>query len=152
MKRFIITITLLFILVGSAYAKAPIELPKGEWQIVKEDTVDTIYELDNLQLLWHHTKGFYEVDILENGNVWHYYSYEYAPAKGVLNNILKGNGDFEQEFNITATGIKTLDKPKLKKRTIANASAEDTATSKRECVATVSSRVSEAKEDFTWRE
>ena len=151
MKKIILVLLGMFILV-SAYAKAPIELPKGEWQIVKEDTVDTIYELDNLQLLWHHTKGFYEVDILENGNVWHYYSYEYAPAKGVLNNILKGNGDFEQEFYITATGVKTLDKPKLKKRTIANASAEDTATGKREGVSTASSRASEAKEDFIWEE
>lgn len=151
MKKIILVLLGMFILV-SAYAKAPIELPKSEWQIVKEDTVDTIYELDNLQLLWHHTKGFYEVDILENGNVWHYYSYEYAPAKGVLNNILKGNGDFEQEFNITATGVKTLDKPKLKKRTIANASAEDTATGKREGVSTASSRASEAKEDFIWEE
>lgn len=151
MKKIILVLLGMFILV-SAYAKAPIELPKGEWQIVKEDTVDTIYELDNLQLLWHHTKGFYEVDILENGNVWHYYSYEYAPAKGVLNNILKGNSDFEQEFNITATGVKTLDKPKLKKRTIANASAEDTATGKREGVSTASSRASEAKEDYIWEE
>ena len=151
MKKIILVLAAMFVLV-SAYAKAPIELPKGEWQIVKEDTVDTIYELDNLQLLWHHTKGFYEIDILENGNVWHYYSYEYAPAKGVLNNILKGNGDFEQEFHITATEIKTLDKPKLKKRTIANASAEDTATGKREGVSTASTRASEAKEDYVWSE
>lgn len=151
MKKIILVLLGMFVLV-SAYAKAPIELPKGEWQIVKEDTVDTIYELDNLQLLWHHTKGFYEVDILENGNVWHYYSNEYAPAKGVLNNILKGNGNFEQEFYITATGIKTLDKPKLKKRTIANADANDTATGKREGVSTASTRASEAKEDFVWEE
>lgn len=150
MKKIILVLLGMFILVY-AYAKAPIELPKGEWQIVKEDTVDTIYELDNLQLLWHHTKGFYEVDILENGNVWHYYSYEYAPAKGVLNNILKGNSDFEQEFNITATGVKTLDKPKLKKRTIAKTNATNTE-GVREGVSTASSRASEAKEDFIWEE
>lgn len=151
MKKIILVLLAMFVLV-SAYAKAPIELPKGEWQIVKEDVVDTIYELDNLQLLWHHTKGFYEVDILENGNVWHYYSDNYGVAKSVLNNILKGNGDFEQEFKITATGIKTLDKPKLKKKTIASASANDTADGSREGVATASSRASEAKEDYEWSE
>ena len=41
---------------------------------------------------------------------------------------------------------------KLKKMSIASASAEDTATGKREGVSTASSRASEAKEDFVWEE
>lgn len=122
-------------------------LEKGKWkQISNKDNV-TKWTKKELSLTKVSTKGSYSVTLNDSNEQIIFETEDYNNLQQVVTAILD-NKDPNVEWKEIKNGV--LSGRKLKKKTIAKANADDTATGKREGVSTASSRASEAKEDYEW--
>lgn len=143
----------LFIIVSLLMAAGlfanPLEkaLEKGKWkQISNKDNV-TKWTKKELSLTKVSTKGSYSVTLNDSNEQIIFETEDYNDLQQVVTALLD-NKDPNVEWKEIKNGV--LSGRKLKKKTIAKANADDTATGKREGVSTASSRASEAKEDYEW--
>lgn len=122
-------------------------LEKGKWkQISNKDNV-TKWTKKELSLTKVSTKGSYSVTLNDSNEQIIFETEDYNNLQQVVTALLD-NKDPNVEWKEIKNGV--LSGRKLKKKTIAKANADDTATGKREGVSTASSRASEAKEDYEW--
>lgn len=122
-------------------------LEKGKWkQISNKDNV-TKWTKKDLSLTKVSTKGSYSVTLNDSNEQIIFETEDYNNLQQVVTALLD-NKDPNVEWKEIKNGV--LSGRKLKKKTIAKANADDTATGKREGVSTASSRASEAKEDYEW--
>lgn len=122
-------------------------LEKGKWkQISNKDNV-TKWTKKELSLTKVSTKGSYSVTLNDSDEQIIFETEDYNNLQQVVTALLD-NKDPNVEWKEIKNGV--LSGRKLKKKTIAKANADDTATGKREGVSTASSRASEAKEDYEW--
>ncbi len=147
MKKTLFIVVSLLMAVGLFANPLEKALEKGKWkQISNKDNV-TKWTKKELSLTKVSTKGSYSVTLNDSNEQIIFETEDYNNLQQVVTALLD-NKDPNVEWKEIKNGV--LSGRKLKKKTIAKANADDTATGKREGVSTASSRASEAKEDYEW--
>lgn len=147
MKKTLFIVVSLLMAVGLFANPLEKALEKGKWkQISNKDNV-TKWTKEELSLTKVSTKGSYSVTLNDSNEQIIFETEDYNNLQQVVTALLD-NKDPNVEWKEIKNGV--LSGRKLKKKTIAKANADDTATGKREGVSTASSRASEAKEDYEW--
>ncbi len=147
MKKTLFIVVSLFMAIGLFANPLEKALEKGKWrQISNKDNV-TKWTKKELSLTKVSTKGSYSVTLNDSNEQIIFETEDYNNLQQVVTALLD-NKDPNVEWKEIKNGV--LSGRKLKKKTIAKANADDTATGKREGVSTASSRASEAKEDYEW--
>ena len=147
MKKTLFIVVSLLMAVGLFANPLEKALEKGKWkQISNKDNV-TKWTKKELSLTKVSTKGSYSVTLNDSDEQIIFETEDYNNLQQVVTALLD-NKDPNVEWKEIKNGV--LSGRKLKKKTIAKANADDTATGKREGVSTASSRASEAKEDYEW--
>ena len=147
MKKTLFIVVSLLMAVGLFANPLEKALEKGKWkQISNKDNV-TKWTKKELSLTKVSTKGSYSVTLNDSNEQIIFETEDYNNLQQVVTALLD-NKDPNVEWKEIKNG--KLSGRKLKKRTIAKADAEDSATGKREGVSTASSRASQAKEDYEW--
>lgn len=147
MKKTLFIVVSLLMAIGLFANPLEKALEKGKWkQISNKDNV-TKWTKKELSLTKVSTKGSYSVTLNDSNEQIIFETEDYNNLQQVVTALLD-NKDPNVEWKEIKNGV--LSGRKLKKKTIAKANADDTATGKREGVSTASSRASEAKEDYEW--
>ena len=147
MKKMVSLVLALFVTFG-LFANPLEKVTSNEWNETSKTGYDVQYEKNGVVMYYYSQVGRHYVT-LKDDEMHLAFEGEFAEVKKVVFDLLHNRAP-EVEWIEVKNNEPT--KRRLVKKSIAKATAEDTATGKREGVSTASSRASEAKEDWVWEE
>lgn len=147
MKKTLLIVVSLLMFAGLFANPLEKALEKGKWKQVSNKDDVTKWSKKDLSLTKTATAGSYSVTLIDSKEQIIFETDDYNSLQQVVTALLD-NKDPNVEWKEMKNGV--LSGRKLKKKTIAKASADDTATGKREGVSTASSRAADVKNDYEW--
>ena len=147
MKKMVSLVLALFVTFW-LFANPLEKVTSNEWNETSKTGYDVQYEKNGVVMYYYSQVGRHYVT-LKDDEMHLAFEGEFAEVKKVVFDLLHNRAP-EVEWIEVKNNEPT--KRRLVKKSIAKATAEDTATGKREGVSTASSRASEAKEDWVWEE
>lgn len=147
MKKIFLMFVMMFVTFG-LWANPLEKVTSNEWTKTSETGYDVQYEKNGVTM-YHFSQIGRHYITLKDEEMHLAFEGDFATVKSVMFELLHNRVP-----DVAWAEVKNNEptKRKLVKRNVAKATAEDTATGKREGVFTAASRASEAKEDWVWEE